>query len=86
MQQEDLGPLGAALVQRLLQFHANEDSIDLATQLNLVLDKLELQTVDDELKLMAETGDLSEAALVRARELNRRRADLKQRLLPGGPA
>ncbi len=86
MQVADFGPQGAALVRRLLEFHDNEDTVDLGAQLTIALDKLELGAVDDELKLMAETGDLSEAALVRARELNRRRADLKHRLVPGASA
>ena len=45
-----------------------------------MLDRLRLQAIDDELKLLFDSGELSEAALAHARELDRRRADLKQRL------
>jgi DNA primase len=81
---EDLGAQGDALVRRLQGLHANEPSVDLQAQLLVVLDRLRLQEIDDELKLMFESGDLSEAATARAQELHRRRAEMKHRLATPG--
>ncbi len=77
---EDFGPQGAALVQRLESLHANEPSVDVQDQLRLVVDRLRLQAIDDELKLIFESGELSEPTAARARDLDRQRAELKHRL------
>jgi len=77
---EDFGPQGAALVQRLEGLHANEPSVDVQDQLRRVVDRLRLQAIDDELKLIFESGELSAPTAARARDLNRQRAELKHRL------
>jgi DNA primase len=83
LQGEDLGGQGDALVRRLQSLHANDPGVDLGQELQIVLDRLRLQAVDDELKLLFESGELSEQAAARARELNARRADLKRLLTTG---
>jgi DNA primase len=80
MSTEDFGTQGPALVHRLQGLHANEPDVDLQQQLGIVVDRLHLQAIDEELKLIFESGELSPDAAGRARELNRRRAELKQRL------
>jgi DNA primase len=77
---EDFGPQGAALVQRLEGLHANEPSVDVQDQLRRVVDRLRLQAIDDELKLIFESGELSAPTAARARDLDRQRAELKHRL------
>jgi len=73
---EDLGPQGPALVQRLSAFLGVDESIDLAAELAIVVQRLQLQAIKDELTLIAESGAPDAAALQRARELHQRYADL----------
>jgi DNA primase len=77
---EDFGAQGAALVRRLEGLHANEPSVDVQDQLRRVIDRLRLQAIDDELKLIFESGELSDLTAARARDLDRQRAELKHRL------
>jgi DNA primase len=86
MAAEDFGPQGQALVQRLAQLHEPEAEVDLAKDLAIVLDRLQLRALEDEQRLLAESGDLSEAAIARARELHYQCADLKKKLTNGPPA
>ncbi len=80
---EDIGPQGPALVQRIGQLHEMEAGVDVAEELTLVLDRLELRALEDERKLLLESAPLSEEEAARARELLRRCADLKKRLPAG---
>jgi DNA primase len=81
--QQDLGPQGAALVQRVAGLHEAEPGVDLAAELSLVVDRLQLRALEDECKLLLESGPLSGEDAGRARELLQRCADLKKRLPAG---
>jgi len=83
---QDFGPQGDALVQRLAQLHEPEAEVDLANDLSIVLDRLQLRALEDEQRLLAESGDLSEQAMARARELHYQCADLKKKLTNGPSA
>lgn len=80
---EDLGPQGPSLVQRIAQLHELEPEVDLGQELALVLDRLQLRALEDERKLLLESGPLSEEEALRARELLQHWADLKKRLPAG---
>jgi DNA primase len=80
---EDLGPQGPALVQRIAQLHELEPGIDAAQELALVIDRLQLRALEDERKLLLESGPLSDQDAAHARELLQRWADLKKRLPTG---
>jgi DNA primase len=80
---EDLGPQGPALVQRIGQLHELEPGVDVAQELTLVLDRLQLRALEDERKLLLESGPLSDTDAAHARELLQRWADLKKRLPAG---
>ncbi len=84
MGKEDFGPQGAALGQRIAELHSVEPGVDVGRELQLVLDRLRLKTIESELQLLFESGDLSPEAAQRARELDRTRADLKKQLVSGG--
>lgn len=77
---EDLGPQGPALAERLARLHGVEDEVDIARELAIVVDRLQLQSIRDELTLITESGNPDAAALQRARELHQRYADLMKRL------
>ncbi|MEW6704820.1 MAG: DNA primase [Pseudomonadota bacterium] len=81
--QQDLGPQGPALVHRIAQLHEVEPGVDLAQELTLVLDRLLLRALEDERKLLLESGPLSDQDAAHARELLQRWADLKKRLPTG---
>jgi DNA primase len=81
--QEDLGPQGPGLVQRIAQLHEMEPGVDVAQELALVLDRLQLRALEDERKLLLESGPLSSEEAAHARELLQRWADLKKRLPTG---
>jgi DNA primase len=80
MREQDLGPHGPALVQRIAELHEPAEGVDLSRELSLLLDRQQLQVVEDELQLLFESGALSEDAALRAKDLVRQRADLKNRL------
>jgi DNA primase len=84
MPSADWGPQGPALIQRVAAFLEPLPDVDLRAELDVVLRRLELRTVEDELKLLFESGPLSADAAERARELHERRSDLKGRT-PGTP-
>jgi DNA primase len=67
-----------ALVQRLSGLHALDAEINVATELAAVLHRLDLQQVDDELKLITESGELSDTTRQRYQALALRRALLKR--------
>jgi DNA primase len=82
---DELGAQGPALVRRISLLHENDAAIDLRRELAIVLGRLRLQALDEELKLLYESGDLSDDATERARALSHRRADLKRQLSAGAP-
>jgi len=67
---------GTAVLTRVAAFHDPESSTDLARELTLVIAKLRLQAVDDELTQLIELGIESPDALSRRREL----VDMRNRL------
>jgi DNA primase len=68
---------GVAALARIAGFHAPEAGADFAHELALVVGKLRLQAVDDELKLLFESGVQSVDAQQRSRELMEARRKLK---------
>ena len=68
---------GAAVLTRIAAFHDPEPAADLAQELALVISKLRLQAVDDELKLLFESGVQSPDVQQRSRELMETRRRLK---------
>ena len=68
---------GAAVLTRIAAFHDPEPAADLVKELALVIAKLRLQAVDDELKLLFESGVQSADAQARSRELMEARKRLK---------
>jgi DNA primase len=77
---------GDVVLSRISELHEPEASADLAGQLSIVMDRLRLQAIEDELKLLFESGDLSPDAQLRGKELGADRARLKALLtqLPTG--
>jgi len=67
----------AAVLTRIAAFHDPEPAADLVKELALVIAKLRLQAVDDELKLLFESGVQSADAQARSRELMEARKRLK---------
>ena len=76
-QRADEAEGGAAVLTRIAAFHDPEPAADLAAELALVIAKLRLQAVDDELKLLFESGVQSADAQSRSRELMEARKRLK---------
>ena len=68
---------GAVVLQRIAAFHDPEPGADLGQELSTVIVKLRLQAVDDELKLLFESGVQSPDAVLRSRELMLARQRLK---------
>ena len=68
---------GMAVVSRIAAFHDPESDSDISHELSLVIDKLRLQAVDDELKLLFDSGVQSPDAQRRSRELMEARKRLK---------
>ncbi len=68
---------GSAVLARVAEFHDPEVGADVAQELALVVSKLRLQAVDDELKLLFESGVQSPDAQLRSRELMAARRSLK---------
>ena len=68
---------GMAIVSRIAAFHDPEPKGELASELALVLDKLRLQAVEDELTLLFASGELSDDAQRRSRQLGAERSRLK---------
>jgi DNA primase len=73
----DLEADGTAVLTRISEFHDPETETDIAHELSLVLAKLRLQAVDDELNLLINSGADSPDALRRRRELIDARNRLK---------
>jgi DNA primase len=75
--QSDLEAEGTAVLTRISEFHDPEPDADIAHEFSLVLMKLRLQAVDDELKLLFDSGAQSPDAQRRSRELMETRKRLK---------
>jgi hypothetical protein len=71
---------GDVVLSRISELHEPEASADLAGQLSIVVDRLRLQAIEDELKQLFESGDLSPDAQQRGKELGLDRARLKASL------
>jgi DNA primase len=72
---------GAAVLERIAAFHDPSAETDIAAELALLLDRLRLQAVEEELKLMFESGSpQSPDAQSRGRELLAMQAQLKAKL------
>ena len=71
---------GAAVIARIAAFHDPMPDADMVTELTLVLDRLRLQAVEDELKLLFETPSLSPDAQARGKALMGTQARLKAQL------
>ncbi len=70
-------PAGQSTLERIAALHAPDTAIDLRNELHVVIERLRLDAVEEELKLMFESGDLSPDAQQRGAELMRLRASLK---------
>ncbi|HEX6364158.1 MAG TPA: DNA primase, partial [Albitalea sp.] len=81
-------PGAEAVLARVTQLHDPDPQADLARELAIVLDQLRLQAVEEELKLLFESGTLSPEAEQRGKELVAARARLKGLLarVPESPA
>lgn len=76
---------GAAVIARIADFHDPEPKSDLAAELALVLDKLRLQAVEDELTALFASGELSVDAQQRSRKLSVERSRLKSEFARRSP-
>jgi len=71
------GDEAAAVLSRIAAFHDPEPEANVAHELSLVVGKLRLQAVDEELKLLFDSGAQSPDTLRRSRELMEERKRLK---------
>jgi DNA primase len=74
---------GLAALSRIAGFHDPEPGADIGHELSLVIAKLRLQAVDDELKLLFDSGVQSPDAQRRSRELMEARRRLKSTEVTG---
>jgi DNA primase len=73
-------PGAAVLAERVAALVAPLDDVDLRGQARIVLDRLRLKAIEDELEAMFDSGALSEDALRRSGMLAQQRATLKAQL------
>jgi DNA primase len=71
---------GSVVIARIAAFHDPDPQSDPAQELAILLDRLRLQAVEDELKLLFESGDLSPDAQLRGKQLMAAQARLKAKL------
>jgi DNA primase len=71
---------GGAVIDRIAQFHDPELHADLAHELRLVLDRLRLKDLEEELELLFQSGTLSHDAQARSVQLMADRSRLKAQL------
>ena len=71
---------GVAVISRIAAFHDPQPDGDFMPELMLVIDRLRLQAVEDELKLLFESGLLSPDSQARGKQLMNAQARLKARL------
>jgi hypothetical protein len=77
---------GPAVLARIAAFHDPSAETDIAAELALLLDRLRLQAVEEELKLLFESGSAqSPDAQGRGRELLAMQAQLKGKLSRPAP-
>jgi DNA primase len=69
----------ATLVQRLRNLHDVADEAQCEVELQAILQRLKLQAVEDEITLLLESGEMSEAATQRGKQLMALRASLKSK-------
>jgi hypothetical protein len=79
-------PGAADLSERVAALVAPFDDVDLRGQARIVLDRLRLKAIEDELEAMFDSGTLSEDARRRSALLAQQRALLKAQLGSGAPA
>ncbi|CAG1016811.1 DNA primase [Burkholderiaceae bacterium] len=70
----------AAVITRISAFHDPEPQTDLGREMALLLDRLRLSAVEEELEQLFASGDLSPDALQRSKELDDERKRLKAML------
>ena len=70
----------APVLARISAFHDPDPETDLATELALVLDRLRLRAVEDELELLFSSGEPSPDALQRSKELREEQRRLKAQM------
>ncbi len=73
-------PEGSAVISRISAFHDPDPKTDFAQELALIVDRLRLQAVEDELKLLFDSGALSPDAQQRGKFLMGAQARLKSQL------
>ncbi|HMC14892.1 MAG TPA: DNA primase [Albitalea sp.] len=71
---------GAAVIARIAVFHDPDPSLNLARELAIVIDRLRLHRVEDELKLLFDSGTLSPDAQARGKLLMATQSRLKAQL------
>ncbi|MEQ1684769.1 MAG: DNA primase [Burkholderiaceae bacterium] len=71
---------GGAVIDRIAHFHDPEPHADLAHELRLVLDRLRLKDLEEELELLFQSGTLSPDAQARSLQLMADRSRLKAQL------
>jgi DNA primase len=71
---------GSAVIDRIAQFHDPEPHADLAQELRLVLERLRLKDLEEELELLFQSGTLSPDAQARSLQLMADRSRLKAQL------
>ena len=71
---------GGAVIDRIAQFHDPEPHADLAQELRLVLERLRLKDLEEELELLFQSGTLSPDAQARSLQLMTNRSRLKAQL------
>jgi DNA primase len=72
-------PSVIALIQRLSDLHEVSDTTQADSELAAILQRLKLQAIEDEIALLLESGELSDAAAQRGKQLMAQRAQLKSR-------
>jgi DNA primase len=73
-------PQGSSVIERIAQFHDPEPNADLTQELGLVLDRLRLKDVEEELELLFQSGAVSPDSQHRSSQLMATRARLKAQL------
>jgi DNA primase len=68
------------VIERVAAFHDPDPQADLSAELSILLERLRLQAVEDELKLLFDSGSLSPDAQLRGKELMATQARLKAKI------
>jgi DNA primase len=75
-----------ALLARVTALHEPDDDSDLARDLARIVDRLRLRAIEDELELLFESGELSDEARSRERDLRTQQRELKAQIAGIGAA